>query len=239
MMIVLLSAPAFAGRGGSAPAAAAGGSGAVEGDVLLPPTRVEEPGVEHPGFIKPPIKNQIVELRPFDPRPDCFVFLDGGPAEGDASKPGSGVTLNLGVAAFAAPVLPIVFGTPVVVKNVSKYTHPIFTPDADGSLENENPIGPGGDRKVVVKTANVPVHLLSRDSPHVVGRIVAMPTRYFARLSRDGAFKIDDVPPGRWTVHIWYRDGWLSTTQVVDVSAKTPRIKITLPERLMPKPQDK
>jgi hypothetical protein len=65
---------------------------------------------------------------------------------------------------------------------------------------------------------------------------VAVPTRYVARLDRAGGFKIDSVPLGKWTVKIWYRDGWLPTTQVVEVVAKgTPRVKITLPERLAAK----
>jgi hypothetical protein len=215
--------------------AAAPGHGMVEGDIALPPAGVQEPAASHIGYV-PRIKNPITELRPFDPRPECFVFLDGGPAGEDAAKPQTGVQLKVGVAAFSPALLPVVIGSDVTIKNVSRTTHPIFSPSTEGVLDSETPIGAGGDRKATVKEPFKAVRLVSRDAPHLEGRIVAVPTKYFARLDRAGAFKIDDVPPGKWTVKIWYRDGWLPTTQVVEVMAKgTPRVKITLPERIAPK----
>ena len=96
-------------------------------------------------------------------------------------------------------------------------------------------IGPGGERSAKIGQVNVAVRVQSLDSPHLEGRIVGLPTKYFARLGRDGSFSISDVPVGKWTLRIWYRDGWLTTTQVVEVTAKTPRVRITLPERLEPK----
>jgi hypothetical protein len=212
------------------------GNGLVEGDIALPPAGVEEPHSAHQGYI-PRIKNPITELRPFDPRPECFVYLDGGPADADAGKATSSQTLKLGVAAFSPPLLPVVLGTDVVIKNTSRTTHPIYSPEGADVLDSEAPIGAGGDRKVAAKQPFQAIRLLSRDAPHLEGRVIAVPTKYFARLERNGSFKIDDVPPGKWTIKIWYRDGWLPTTQVVDVVAKgTPRVKITLPERVAAKP---
>jgi hypothetical protein len=219
-------------------AGAAPGNGVVEGDIALPPAGVQEPAATHIGYI-PRIKNPITELRPFDPRPECFVFLDGGPAGDDAMRPQTGAQLKVGVAAFTPPLLPVVVGTEVSLKNVSRATHPLYSPDAAGVLDSEAPIGAGGDRKAMVKEPFKAIRLISRDAPHLEGRLVGVPTKYFARLDRAGAFKIDDVPPGRWTVKIWYRDGWLPTTQVVEVVAKgTPRVKIILPERIAPKPAE-
>ena len=228
---------AFALVAGIAPIAfGAPGNGAVEGDIALPPAGVEEPTPKHEGYIKR-IKNPITELRPFDPRPDCFVYLDGGPATEDASKPQGQQTLKVGVAAFSPPLLPVVVGTEVLIKNISRTTHPLFSPDAADVLDSEAPLGAGGDRKATVKQPFQVIRLLSREAPHLEGRLIGVPTKYFARLDRAGAFKIDDVPPGKWTIKIWYRDGWLPTTQVVDVVAKgTPRVKITLPERVAAKP---
>jgi hypothetical protein len=206
----------------------------VEGDIALPPAGVQEPAATHIGYV-PRIKNPITELRPFDPRPECFVFLDGGPVADDAMRPQTGVQLKVGVAAFSPPLLPVVVGTEVTLKNVSRTTHPLYSPDG-GVLDSEAPMGAGGDRKAAVKEPLKTIRLISRDAPHLEGRLVGVPTKYFARLDRSGAFKIDDVPPGRWTVKIWYRDGWLPTTQVVEVAAKgTPRVKIILPERIAPK----
>ena len=105
-------------------AGAAPGSGVVEGDIALPPAGVQEPAATHIGYI-PRIKNPITELRPFDPRPECFVFLDGGPVADDAMRPQTGAQLKVGVAAFSPPLLPVVAGTEVSLKNVSRATHPL------------------------------------------------------------------------------------------------------------------
>lgn len=205
----------------------------VEGEIQLPPAGVEEPPLRLVGFVNR-IKNPVTELRPFDPRPECFVYLEGGPAGPDASTPTKTVYLELGSVSFLTPILPVVVGTNVEIKNVGKNTHPIQAVGHPGLFEGP-PVGPGGVRSSKITTANVAIRLASPDSPHVEGRIVALKTRYFSRIARDGTFRIDDVPPGRWTLKIWYRDGWLPTTQTVEVSAKAPRIKITLPERLEPK----
>src|SRR5262245_29740185 len=104
-------------------------AGPVEGEIALPPGGVEEPAVRQSAFVER-IKNPITELRPFDPRPECFVYLDGGPAGPDATKPPPrDVVLELGSASFLTPLLPVVVGSTVDIKNVGKNTHPIQSPE--------------------------------------------------------------------------------------------------------------
>src|SRR5262249_48363325 len=98
------------------------------------------------------------------------------------------------------------------------------------------PIGPGGVRSTTVKTAEQAIRVRSHDSPHVDARIVGLNTRYFARLAPNGNFRIDDVPAGRWNLRVWYRDGWLSTTQVVDVDKKSNKVKVVLPDKVEAEP---
>lgn len=211
----------------------------VEGEIALPDRGIKEPDVQHPGFIDR-IPNPITELRPFDPRPECFVYLEGGPAAPDAATPDTKARIwELGGESFAVPLLPVVLGTAVDIKNVGKNTHPLFSPNFP-DLVSKDPIGPGGVRTIQVKEPNKPVEIRSLDSPHLEGRIVAVPTRYFAMLDRrdlKGKWRISDVPPGKWTVRVWYRDGWLPINEVIEVGAKgTTTVRtITLPDRLEPK----
>ena len=222
----------------------AAGSGTVEGEVDLPKAGVEEPRLRYGGFIER-IKNPVMPIKSFDPRPECVVYLEGGPAAESAARPSSGaVTWELGPVSFHAPLLPVVAGTEVVIKNVSKnVSHALYADDAD-FFKQENaagPLGPGGDRRGVAKATNKAVVVRSSDSPHLEARVVAFPTRYFARVdARTGRFKIEDVPAGKWTVRVWYRDAWLATpAQTVEVNGKSTTTKITLPERVEASPPAK
>ena len=47
---------------------------------------MKEPANRHQGFVDR-IPNPIAEVKSYDPRPECFVALEGGPAAADASAP--------------------------------------------------------------------------------------------------------------------------------------------------------
>ncbi|MFH0899907.1 MAG: hypothetical protein V2A73_04685 [Pseudomonadota bacterium] len=208
----------------------------VEGTVLLPPSEIQEPPTQYPGFVDR-IRNQITEIRPFDPRPECFVFLEGGPTDPSASQtPKQPATLELGPESFRIHLLPVIGGTTVTINNIGETTHPIYSPDQSDLLGGP-PIGPKGTRAAVMKASDggaTLVRLLSKESLHLEGRIVVLPTRYFSRLARDGSFSIADVPEGKWTMRVWFRDGWLAVTQAVEVDARGQKVMLTLPERLEP-----
>ena len=58
-------------------------------------------------------------------------------------------------------------------------------------------------------------------------------------MSSSGKFEIEGVPPGKWKLRLWYRDGWVETTdKTVEVAAKkTAKVPaITLPAPLEAKP---
>lgn len=213
---------------------------AVEGEIALPDGGVKQPDVEYPGFVDR-IPNPITEIRQFDPRPEVVVVLEGGPVDAEGGKPESGaVTWELGPHAFGTPIVAVALGQRVDIKNRSKgVQHPLYSPNYP-DLVSKDPIGPGGVRTVEVKEPHRAIVIRSQDLPHLEGRIVAFPTRYFATLDRrdpKGKYRIENVPSGKWTVRIWYRDGWLPTQQVVEVGTKgtTTVPRITLPQQLEPK----
>lgn len=211
---------------------AAPSTGTVEGDVGIPST-VEAPKPKYVGFIEQPILNPITEPRPFDPRPEVFVWLEGTAATPEAAQPPKNVVVwPLGSHSFSPPLLPVVTGSTVQLSNQGRETH--LLQSADAPVPND-PIGPGSSRDVTV-TGDKVVRVGSKDVPHLEGRIVPVKTRYYSRINRDGSFKITDVPHGDWTLRIWYRDGWITKTYPVTVGNKTPRLKVELPEQLEPKP---
>src|SRR4051794_23577718 len=101
----LALALATAGALASALAYAASGNFVVEGRIELPPGGVKEPEVQYAGFIDR-IPNAITELRPYDPRPECFVFLDGGtPGADAATPPPTALSWRLFASNFQTPIL--------------------------------------------------------------------------------------------------------------------------------------
>lgn len=211
-------------------AAAAPGNLVFEGRIELPPGGVKEPATRHQGFVDR-IPNPIAEVKSYDPRPECFVALEGGPAAADATAPSPRpITWPLQSANFSPPLLPVVNGSKVEIKNVGRATHTLFSENAPDLLGNE-PIGPGGPRQIVANQPGKAIVIKARNSPHLEARLVAVPTKYFARLKKDGSYAIEDVPPGKWTVKVWCRDGWVSTNKVIEI-ARGVRGDLVLPERL-------
>src|SRR5690349_7962408 len=79
---------ALAAPGQARGAGPGAGSANVQGVVIAPsPKGDPSPPSEHLGFVDPPIANPIVELRQYDPFPECFIYLEGGPATADAGQP--------------------------------------------------------------------------------------------------------------------------------------------------------
>jgi hypothetical protein len=208
--------------------AARGANGSVEGTVPQK-VKVEAPAPKHIGFVKP-IENPIIELRAYDPWPECFVFLEGGPAAADAATPPTDpVRWSLGSHSFAKPVLPVVAGSTISIDNDGRETHVLASPDAPDVIKKD-PISPGTSLTATVTEAGKAVLVVAQQSPHVEGRIVALPSKYFATIDRKGGFRIDDVPPGQWTARIWFRDGWIAETFPVTVTNRTTKLEIKLTE---------
>lgn len=206
----------------------------VEGDVVVP-SNVEGPATPYVGFIEQAIPNPITALRPFDPRPEIFVYLDGGTPADDAKNPPSNpVVWALGTHSFTPVLLPVITGTVVEISNQKRETHLLRAPDAPDFLPGD-PIGPGSSKQVTVKGAAA-IRIVSQDVPHLEARLVPVATRYYSRVARDGSYKIENVPPGDWTLKVWYRDGWLSKTFTINVKEKdkTVKQKVDLPAQLAP-----
>ncbi len=215
-------------------------AGTVNGVVNLSPRAKQENGGYLPrrpitrGFID----RQPTPLRPsrpvFDPFPYMVVVLDGIPT------PSSALPLPLSWkligASLAQPLQAVQVNQEVEIHNVSRSSRRLHSPEQRDLLP-AGPIDPGGRRPFSLKTPQRALQIRSHHAAHVFGWIVAFSHPYFSRLNRKGEFTIKNVPQGAWTLRIWYRDGWLDTTSIVEVAAARPNRKesITLPFQLTPK----
>jgi hypothetical protein len=192
----------------------------VEGSIQFKPNRLGKPPERNQGFL-PRIENPLRPVKRFDPLPWFVVVLEGGPvSDSDRTPPAQAVVYDLLGASFEVPILPVLAGAQVEIKNRSHDTPTLVTPDAPGLVDSVA-IKPRGVHAFRVDAPLKPVVIRAEGSPHLRGTVVAFPTRYFARVDERGNFAIPDVPPGQWTARIWYRDGWLDgVAQRIEVGPK-------------------
>ncbi|HTE54341.1 MAG TPA: hypothetical protein VK698_25980 [Kofleriaceae bacterium] len=229
---VLAAAPA------DAPAVENGGI--VVGTVVLAPAERRGPvPVRNQGFVRR-VPNALKSPRALDPLPQIVVVLDGAtPPEEDRRPPTQPVRYSILGESFEFPLLPVVVGSVVEIRNAGRGAPRLYSPGA-ADLVPPDPIGPRGERKTrKIEPALQTFELRDRESIHLSGRIVAFPHRYTALVAADGKFTIKDVAPGMWKVRIWYRDGWAEAPEeVVEVVAKkeSKPVKVTLPAKLVTRP---
>jgi len=218
----------------TAVAHAAPNGGTVKGSVAL--AGAPKHPVRSEGFVKRK-PNPICEVKPYDPRQYVVVVLVDGPvADEDKSAPRHGAKWALLGESFEFPLIPVQAGTAIDIKNEGRKKVELYSPDAPEVVDPE-PLSPGLVRAVRLEQPLKAIRILEKNSAHLEGIVAAFPHPYFSRVDAKGEYQIDGVPPGKWTVRVWYRTGWLSETTKVDVAAKraTRADTLTLPKVLEPK----
>jgi hypothetical protein len=196
----------------------------VGGKLDLPPGGAGAPPMRGKGFLDRS-DNPHLPARPLDPMPQIVVVLVGGDAA--AAAPTQVVWELLGES-FARPVLPVVAGTPVLIKNLGKGS-PVLRAAEAADLIQPGPINPRAGKEF--KVGPGPLYTITDpDAPYLVGRVVVMPSRWFATPDASGRFEIADVPAGAYTVRIWYRDGWIDRSDdAITVAAGRKEINPKVP----------
>ena len=69
--------------------------------------------------------------------------------------------------------------------------------------------------------------LLCHVHPEMAAWIVVVPTPYFAVSDDDGAFRLQDVPPGAYKLLAWHRRGTLEE-QIVQVLPGERRVRVSV-----------
>jgi hypothetical protein len=214
-------------------------AGTVAGTIQFQPNRLGKPPERNQGFL-PRIENPLRPVKRFDPLPWLIVVLEGGPvSDADTVPAEQAVVYELLGASFAVPILPVLVGAQVELKNRSHDTPTLVTPSAPDVLGSASvSLAPLAVHAFRVKEPLKPIAIRAQGSPHLQGTVVAFPHRYFARVDERGGFEIPDVPPGEWTARVWYRDGWLEgVAQRVQVGPKrvvvtvevSPELKVVAP----------
>ncbi|MDO8137969.1 MAG: hypothetical protein Q6354_10050 [Candidatus Brocadiales bacterium] len=101
---------------------------------------------------------------------------------------------------FTPRVLPVLMGSTVNFLNSDDIKHNIMSPDGE-----RFDLGSVGKGVILSHTFNNPgaYTILCRVHPEMIGYVVVVKTPYFAVTDSKGDFKLEDVPPGRYTLKLW------------------------------------
>jgi plastocyanin len=135
--------------------------------------------------------------------------------------PAKPVTIDQKQLLFQPHVAAVQTGTTVEFLNSDKVQHNIFWPSISGNKKMSHNMGtwPTGEKRdFKFDTAGV-VPLLCNVHPEMSGYVVVSPTPYFVLADASGAFTLNDVPDGTYTVSAWH-EGMKVLSKPVTVSGK-------------------
>ena len=97
-------------------------------------------------------------------------------------------------------------GTTVEFLNSDKVAHNVFWTNVGGNKKLGHNLGtwPQGEKRSFKFDNPGAVPLLCNVHPEMSGYIVVVPTPYYAETDKSGAYKIDNVPDGSYTVTAWH-----------------------------------
>jgi plastocyanin len=107
---------------------------------------------------------------------------------------------------FSPHIIAVEQGTTVEFLNSDKVAHNVFWISVGGNKKLGHNLGtwPQGEKRAFKFDNPGAIPLLCNVHPEMAGYIVVSPTPYFAVTDKSGAYKIENVPDGSYTVKAWH-----------------------------------
>jgi plastocyanin len=107
---------------------------------------------------------------------------------------------------FMPHLLVVEQGTTVEFLNSDKVAHNVFWPSVGGNKKLSHNLGtwPQGEKRPFKFDNPGAVPLFCNVHPEMSAYVVVSPTPYFATTDKSGAYKIENVPDGSYTVTAWH-----------------------------------
>ena len=159
---------------------------------------------------------------------DAVLYLESPASPATAAKP---VTIEIAITdkTYAPHVVVVPVGSTVRFPNHDPFNHNVFSLSEPNTFD----LGLYGRGEVKSQTFEHPglVRVYCNVHPRMVAYVLVMENRYYAQPGSDGSFTIDNVPAGRYRLHVWHER--IPTEVVKDVSAggAEPEVPIALNAR--------
>ena len=136
--------------------------------------------------------------------------------------PTSGPVVDQKGLLFQPHITAVQVGTTVEFLNSDSVAHNVFWTSVGGNKKLGHNLGtwPKGEKRPFKFDNPGAVALLCNVHPEMAGYVVVVPTPYFAVTDKSGAYKIENVPDGSYTVVAWH-EGAKNSSKPVTVSGDT------------------
>ena len=134
-------------------------------------------------------------------RSRVVIYLEGpGPVDIGPAHSATMPQLNR---QFSPDLLVIPLGSTVSFPNMDPIFHNIFSLSKPKTFDLGS-YNKGESRNVVFSRPGI-VYVYCHLHPNMEATIVVTPNRWYAQSDRSGHFRIQDVPPGRYTIVAWHK----------------------------------
>jgi plastocyanin len=150
---------------------------------------------------------------------DAVVYIQH--ADGTFVPPPKPATMDQRGMKFLPRILPVVVGTTVRFLNNDTTQHNVFSPDNEKYNLGTWPQGQAKDR-VFARCAKPPCAYvqLCRIHPEMEAYVVVLQNPFFAATDATGRYRIDNVPPGSYSLGVWAPAGKAAAKSLVVDAAK-------------------
>ena len=161
---------------------------------------------------------------------DAVLYLEApSPLTAAAAPRPATVEIAITDKTYAPHVVVVPVGSTVRFPNHDPFNHNVFSVSEPNSFD----LGLYGRGEAKSYTFTHPglVRIFCNVHPRMVAYVLVMENRYYAQPANDGSFSIDDVPAGRYRLHVWHER--IPSEVVKDVSPVSgdPQLQIALNAR--------
>ena len=132
---------------------------------------------------------------------DAVVYLEGVATPATAADP---VTVEIAITdkVYAPHVVVVPIGSTVRFPNHDPFNHNVFSLSEPNTFD----LGLYGRGEVKSQTFTHPglVRVYCNVHPRMVAYVLVMANRLYAQPGQDGSFLLENVPPGRYRLHVWH-----------------------------------
>lgn len=172
---------------------------------------------EAPGSLSGTVQAPVAKFRA-----NTVVYVKQGPAAPSVEKT---VKMDQKGLVFVPRVLPIQKGWTVEFLNSDPVAHTVFT--VDGEKYDLGTWPQGQTRKYQFKKSGV-YRQLCRVHDDMIAFIVVLDTPWFAVSDKAGAFTLNGLPPGTYTLGVWHEKLGSADFQVQVTAGQAAKADVTL-----------